>query len=175
MKKIILCICLTVSLAFCVDGLLLNVQLAGGSFGYRDFFHLSGPQLGLGVNLVQNFGVIIAIRSAEIWSTPWNGDYMWGNSQGSPYLYLIHGFNGKKKIFAPVEYLFGSGNLWSGSYDIRYLQAGSGIKWTFYAISPALEAGLMFPSMYGHYQCMPYIRLSLDLGGWWRIGRKVKS
>jgi hypothetical protein len=96
---------------------------------------------------------------------------MFGNSQGSPYLYLIHGFNGEKTLSAPVEYLFGSGNLWSGSYDIRYLQTGCGIKWTFFCFSPAFEAGLMLPSMSGHYQCMPYIRFSLDLGGWWRIGR----
>jgi hypothetical protein len=175
MKKIIFCVGVTASLAFCLDGLLLNARLAGGSFGFADYYHLSGPQLGLGVNVAENYGVILAVRSAEIWATPWNGDYMWGNSQFSPYLYLIRGFNGHKKLSAPAAYLFGSGNLWSGSYNIRYLQAGAGVKWTFYAVSPAFEAGVMLPSMSGHYQCMPYIRFSLEVGGWWRLGRKVRS
>lgn len=174
MKKIILCVCLTACLGFCFDGLLLNGQLAGGSIGDGDL-HLSGPQVGLGVNFTRNIGMILAVRCCELWGTPWPGDYMWGNSWVSPYVYFIYGFKENKKISSPVEYLFGSGNLWSGSYNIRYLQAGAGIKWTFWAISPALEAGLMLPSMSGHYECMPYIRLSLDLGGWWRIGRKVKS
>jgi hypothetical protein len=176
MKKVILCICLLASLAFCADGLLLNVQLAGGTLGLGEHFSLSGPQLGLGTDLNRNISAGFSIRSFEMWMTPWPGDYMYKGALLVPYLYLINGLHLDKKVSAPIEYLYFSGDLWSawgGLYKINEVQVGIGIKWTIYALSPALEAGCIHARMseLTDYEYIPYIRLSLELGGWWRIGR----
>jgi hypothetical protein len=174
MKKIIFCILLLLNIGLS-DELLLSGSLMGCSAGYIEM-RFMGPSFGVGMNVHKDIGVILECRSIEWWLTPWPGDYMGGLSGLSPFIYITKGIHTNKSVRKPVMYFYFGGNNWGGdAYEwMNYCQTGVGVKWTFYAVSPAFEIGVQRAELGSagtteDVVYRPQFKLTLEIGGWWPI------
>jgi hypothetical protein len=73
----------------------------------------------------------------------------------------------KDSKFAPTFYGFAGVNLPTFPH---YVNVGAGLQWTFWVVSPAVEASYRHEFGLGRWDDFLTLQLKLGLGGWYRVG-----